>query len=150
MSENCWNWQCERVIPSDPVAGRLLLDEVLRQLEARCWSERDRFGIHLATEEALINAIAHGNRYDAAKRVSVVCRLARDVLHIEIADEGWGFDPEDLADPTDPDRIEEPGGRGVLLMKTYMTRVEFRNGGSRVVMQKRRSAGDSAQPGRGC
>jgi len=76
--------------------------------------------------------------------VSVVCRLAEDLLHIEISDEGTGFDPERLPDPTDPDRVEALGGRGVMLMKTYMSRVEFRDGGSRVVMEKRRTAESSA------
>jgi len=144
MSETRWIWQYEREIPSDPMAGRLLLEDVLGQLEAHRWPERDRFSIHLATEEALINAIAHGNHYDPAKRVTVVCRLAEDLLHIEVSDEGTGFDPERLPDPTDPDRVEALGGRGVMLMKTYMSRVEFKDGGSRVVMEKRRTAESSA------
>jgi serine/threonine-protein kinase RsbW len=151
MSDTRWIWQFERDIPSDPGAGRLLLKEVLAELESRCWSERDRFGIHLAAEEALINAIAHGNRYNLQKRVRLVCRLAEDLVHIEISDEGYGFDPESLPDPTDPDRVEACGGRGVLLMKTYMSRVEFRQRGRHVVMQKWRSCEKSeAGPGRAC
>lgn len=138
MSESQWIWRCDRVIPSDTAAGRRVLDEVLRELAARQWGPRDIFGIHLAMEEALVNAIMHGNQFAADKQVQVSCRLSPKTVEIEIVDEGPGFDPADLPDPTDPDRLEAPGGRGVMLMRAFMSRVEYNTLGNRVVLEKRR------------
>lgn len=145
MFDNHWIWQCDRVISSDAASGREVLEDILVQIEARSWPERDVFAIHLATEEALVNAIEHGNRCDAGKRVEIVCRLAEDLVRIEITDEGPGFRPERLPDPTDPDLVEASGGRGVMLMRAFMSRVEFQQRGNRVVMEKSRSANGSGQ-----
>jgi hypothetical protein len=67
-----WVWLYDRVIASDTKAARQVLDEMLAQLEAQHWLQRDIFAVHLATEEALVNAIYHGNESDEAKRVHVV------------------------------------------------------------------------------
>jgi serine/threonine-protein kinase RsbW len=134
-----WIWRCDRVIPSDTAAGRQLLDEVLAHLEAEHWVQHDIFGVHLAMEEALVNAIQHGNRLDARKNVHVSCRMAPDRVQIEIADEGPGFNPNVLPDPTCSDRIHKPGGRGVMLMRAFMNRVEFNDKGNCVVMEKQRA-----------
>ena len=72
-----WLWRYDRVIASDPTMARQVLDEMLAQLEARHWQQRDIFAVHLATEEALVNAIRHGNDSDAAKTVHFVCLLGR-------------------------------------------------------------------------
>ena len=137
MSER-WDWLYDRVIASDTKAARLVLDELLAQLEARQWQQRDIFAVHLATEEALVNAICHGNRSDARKNVRVVCRLNRERIHIEISDEGGGFDPAALPDPTDMDQLHVPCGRGVMLMRAFMSRVEFNARGNAVIMEKDR------------
>jgi serine/threonine-protein kinase RsbW len=139
-SNEHWTWQCDQVIPSDPVVGRRLLDELLTQLEVLHWSRRDIFGVHLAVDEALVNAIRHGNKLDQSKHVRFCCRLSPQKVRVEIADEGPGFDPDALPDPTSPDRLQCPGGRGVLLMRAFMSRVEFRDRGSHVVLEKERRA----------
>src|SRR6516162_9511139 len=64
-----WVWLFDRVIASDTKAARQVLDEMLAQLEAQHWQQRDIFAVHLATEEALVNAIYHGNDSDAGKNV---------------------------------------------------------------------------------
>jgi serine/threonine-protein kinase RsbW len=139
MSDNRWIWRCDRVIPSNMEAGRRILAELLRQLEAAGWDPRDVFAVHLAMEESLVNAIRHGNRLDPNKRVSIQCGMAADLVRIEIADEGPGFNPDDLPDPTAPDRLDVPGGRGLLLMRTFMSRVEFSDRGRRILLERRRS-----------
>jgi serine/threonine-protein kinase RsbW len=139
-SNEHWTWQCDQVIPSDAVVGRQLLDDVLRQLESQHWGHHDIFGVHLALDEALINAIYHGNAHDEKKRVRFACRVSPERIHVEITDEGPGFDPDALPDPTTPCRIGRPGGRGVLLMRAFMSRVEFCDHGSRVVLEKVRDA----------
>jgi len=100
----------------------------------------DIFGVHLALDEALVNAIFHGNAHDETKRVRFACRLSPERIHVEITDEGPGFDPDSLPDPTTPARRGRPGGRGVLLMRAFMSRVEFCDHGSRVVLEKVRDA----------
>ena len=135
-----WLWRYDRVIASDPVAARQVLDEVLLQLEARHWQQRDIFAVHLATEEALINAIHHGNGSDVRKNVRVVCLLGGDRIRIEITDEGRGFDPSALPDPTCDDHLHTPCGRGVMLMRAFMSRVEFNACGNCVTMEKERES----------
>ena len=111
---------------------------MLRQLQSYRWVEQDVFGVHLAMEEALVNAIAHGNRFDADKHVQITCRISPELVRIEVTDEGDGFDSTAVPDPTSPDRLETPGGRGVMLMRAYMSRVEYDVSGRRVVLEKKR------------
>ena len=123
-------------IPNDAAVGRQLLDNVLQKLEDLHWARREIFGVQLAVDEALINAISHGNALDETKHVRFACRVSPERIHVEITDEGPGFDPDLLPDPTSPNRIGEPGGRGVLLMRAFMSRVEFRDHGNHIVLEK--------------
>ncbi|MBI1899555.1 MAG: ATP-binding protein [Planctomycetia bacterium] len=134
-----WKWTCERLIPSTTDEGKRLLDEVIRRLGEHSWQEMEIFGVHLAIEEALVNAIKHGNGYDEKKSVRVICKISPDRLFIEIEDEGKGFDPRNVPDCTDDDRLEVPSGRGLMLMRNFMSSVEFLNRGNCVVMEKRRA-----------
>jgi serine/threonine-protein kinase RsbW len=134
-----WLWRYDRVITSDPAVARQVLDELLAQLEAQQWQQRDIFAVHLATEEALVNAINHGNGADVQKNVHFVCWLGGDRVRIEISDEGPGFNPSDLPDCTNGDHLHAPCGRGVMLMKAFMSRVEFNALGNTVTMEKERN-----------
>jgi len=142
MSEDRWVWQCEHVIPSQTGAGSPILQEILDQLEKQAWIQHDIFSIHLAMEEALVNAIRHGNRLDPSKQVHVACRVSPELIRIEITDEGEGFDPSSVPDPTDPAHIEAPSGRGLMLMRSFMSRVEYNDVGNHVVMEKERAKQD--------
>jgi serine/threonine-protein kinase RsbW len=140
MSEQGSTWSSEQVIPSDPAAGKQVLEELLRQLHVRDWLEHDVFGVHLAMEEALVNAIKHGNKQDVNKRVRVACHVSKDKVRIEIADEGPGFKLEDVPDCTDLDRLDVPSGRGIMLMRSFMSSVEYNERGNCVVMEKERGS----------
>ena len=96
------------------------------------------FGVRLALEEALVNAIKHGNGMDPEKSVRVDCRIARENIRIEIEDEGSGFSPENVPDPTNYENLEKPGGRGIMLMRAYLDFVEYNDTGNRVVLVKQR------------
>ena len=87
-------------------------------------------------EEALVNAVKHGNKYDPAKKVHVRVGISSNLFRAEIADEGDGFDPDKLPDPTDPDYLDKPNGRGVMLMRNFMTKVEYNPKGNAVFMEK--------------
>ena len=139
MAKDCWAWCMEKVIPSRRGSGRQIIDEVIARLEQQHWSSHDVFSVRLALEEAIVNAIKHGNHWDSTKQVRVVCKMSPDKLFVEITDEGPGFDPEEVPDPTDAEHLDCPGGRGIMLMRSYMNRVEYNESGNTVVMEKQRS-----------
>jgi serine/threonine-protein kinase RsbW len=138
-SDPAWTWKCEHVIPSDTRQGNHVLEELLHELEVRHWSLQDIFCIHLAVHEALINAIVHGNRGDHGKQVHVAAQISPANFRVEITDQGPGFDPKSLPDPTDCNHIDCPCGRGVLLMRSFMSRVSYPPPGNRVILEKDRS-----------
>ena len=140
MADHCWTWRSERVIASDAPAARAALDELLAQLNSENWSQHDVFGVHLAMEEALMNAIKHGNKRDINKSVRVSCRVSPDKVRIEIADQGPGFDPSAVPDPTLEENLDVPSGRGIMLMQTFMSHVEYSGTGNCVIMEKARTA----------
>lgn len=112
-------------LPSDPAAAFDFQDQLLSRLESLGYTKEILHGVRLSLEEALINAIKHGNQMDKGKRVHVRYRVSDKSFAIEIRDEGPGFDPEDVPDPTAPENLERPCGRGLLLMRHYMTECEF-------------------------
>jgi serine/threonine-protein kinase RsbW len=88
--------------------------------------------ILISLTEAVNNAVQHGNRNDITKIVCVRSEKNQEILHCEISDEGPGFDPTSLPDPTNPDNVEKPGGRGVFLMRQLSDRIQFKDNGSTV------------------
>ena len=103
------------------------------------YGDRDIFGVRLALEEALVNAMRHGHRGDTTKAVAVrVCVDAAQVF-AEVADEGPGFNPALVPDPLAPENLERPSGRGVFLMRHYMTSVCFNERGNCVTLSKQKS-----------
>jgi len=138
MPKKRWIWRCDRVIPGDACLGRQILDELLEQMRAGHWCKHDIYSVRLAVEEALVNAIMHGNQCDADKHVQIRCRLAAELVRVAIIDEGRGFDPATIPDPTGSDRLECPSGRGVMLIKAFMSRVKYNAAGNSVVMEKER------------
>ncbi len=124
------------VIPSDPAEARRVQDEIERLLRLHDASEKDIFGIRLALEEALVNAIKHGNQMDRSKKVTILSVVQPERIDIHITDEGNGFDPGDVPDPTAIENIERPCGRGLMLMRHYMNEVTFAGRGNSVRMAK--------------
>ncbi len=144
MSDKQWVWNRKFTIPSNAGAGRRVQQVILEQLRRHQWDEHDLFCVHLATEEALVNAIKHGNHYDADKRVRIRCRVSPALVRIEVADEGPGFDLSQVPDPRDPCQLESPCGRGIMLMRSFMSRVQFNKLGNQVILEKERAG--SRQP----
>jgi len=123
-------------IPSDPAEARRFQEEIEQLLQAAGAGDRDVFSVRLALEEALVNAIKHGNQMDRSKRVFISYRLVDFVLEVHITDEGPGFDPADVPDPTAVENLERPCGRGLMLMRHYMTEVAYSGRGNSVIMRK--------------
>lgn len=101
------------------------------------------FGIDMAVREAVTNAVVHGNGRDETKSVEVGVTDRGSALVITVRDEGAGFDPSTVPDPTDPQNLLKASGRGILFMRTFMDEVEWERhpeGGTLVRMTKRRSS----------
>jgi serine/threonine-protein kinase RsbW len=124
------------VLPSDPSEARRFQDQIEQILQAGHAHAHDIFSIKLALEEALINAIKHGNQMDRSKSVRVSYRVLPDRFEVHVTDEGAGFDPCDVPDPTAVENLERPCGRGLMLMRHYMSEVNFSGRGNCVVMSK--------------
>lgn len=95
-----------------------------------------RINIPLACDEALTNAILHGNRSDPRKKVNVHIYVSSSRFKIRIKDQGEGFDVASLADPTTGRNLMRPSGRGVYLMQTIMDKVTYTEGGKSVELEK--------------
>jgi serine/threonine-protein kinase RsbW len=123
-------------IPSDAAEARRIQDEIEQHLQTSRVSEHDIFSIKLALEEALVNAMKHGNQMDRAKKVHICYQIFADRFDVQISDDGNGFDPNDVPDPTAFENLERPCGRGLMLMRHYMTEVAFNPRGNGVTMSK--------------
>lgn len=102
--------------------------------------EEAAFGVEMAVREAITNAIVHGNREDEAKAVEVTFNCLEHELEIEVRDQGKGFDPADVPNPTDPANILKTSGRGIFLIRSFMDDVEWLmrpDGGTTVRMVKK-------------
>jgi serine/threonine-protein kinase RsbW len=135
-------------IPSQTSALEPLIGRVMTAVEHCGWMDGEHAAVELALREALANAVLHGNRQDPAKRVEVDCfRQRDDSLLLVVRDQGHGFDPHQLDDPTKPENIYRAGGRGIFLIRHFMDAVEFRraNGrGCEIRMCKRRDSNGSS------
>ena len=113
------------------------LSENIRMIESFIDNAREKYhldddiygNIMIAVTEAVNNAIKHGNQSNSSKNVSLTLSLAEGLIKFRIEDEGIGFDYDSLPDPTAPENIEKPGGRGVFLMRHLADEVAFNERG---------------------
>jgi len=97
-----------------------------------------RFRLKVSLAEALTNAVVRGNREDRDKWVDVRAELRSDVIQVSVMDEGPGFDPSSIPEPTAPGRLDETGGRGLYLIRKLVDAVEFNAQGNVICMTLRR------------
>jgi serine/threonine-protein kinase RsbW len=127
-------------IPSDFNAGRDVQERILADVQRHGFSSDTTFAIRIALEEAMVNAIKHGNGLDPDKKVHVESRVTPRRVEITIEDEGPGFERSAIPDPTDEDNLERPSGRGILLIESYMDNAQWSRGGRRLRMVKENQA----------
>lgn len=112
------------------------LKEVEKLVDQVCTDYKvneDFYGnILIAVTEAVNNAIIHGNKQSPNKTFSVVFNPKEDQIIFSVSDQGEGFDFNNLPDPTDPENLEKPNGRGVFLMKNLADKIEFEDSGRKV------------------
>ena len=130
--------QFEVMIPSDFESGQQVVERIVESVSRAGIEGRDLFGIRLSVDEAVTNAIKHGNKQSPDKSVRVAFLLNEQIVRIEIEDQGGGFAPEDVPDPTAPENLDRASGRGLMLMRQFMTRIEYNTKGNVVILEKSR------------
>lgn len=121
-------------IPSDFSQSREVQQQIMAEIEKLGYCDAARFAIKLALEEAVVNAIKHGNKFDETKRVFVSAEISRQQARITVEDQGPGFDRTCVPDPRCDENLEKCSGRGILLIEAYMNQVEWSNRGRRISM----------------
>lgn len=117
-------------IPSLPENIRIV-ESFIDNVKERYNLDDDIYGnIMIAVTESVNNAILHGNKSDNKKNVSLNLSLEKSQIKFTVKDQGEGFDHENLADPTLPENLDKPGGRGIFLMKNLSDEVNFKDSGS--------------------
>src|SRR5688500_16763000 len=107
-----------------------MIESFIDNAKERYHLDDDIYGnIMIAVTEAVNNAIKHGNSNDKSKNVFLSLSLQESMIKFIVKDEGTGFDFGNLPDPTAPENIEKPGGRGIFLMKHLSDEVQFRDDG---------------------
>ena len=134
VQENVWQYSVS--IPSVSGAGSKSIDLIIDELERRSWNEQDLFAVRLALDEAVMNAIEHGNQRDPNKTVKIDANVGDNKARISVCDEGDGFSEESVPDPLASDNLESPCGRGLFLIRNFMTRVWHNAKGNVIYMEK--------------
>ncbi|NNF01079.1 MAG: ATP-binding protein [Bacteroidia bacterium] len=110
-----------------------IVEKLIEDLKQEHQFDEDCYGNMLvAVTEAVNNAIQHGNKFDESKKVIINYELEKDQIMFSVRDEGTGFDFYDLPDPTAPENLEKPTGRGIFLMKHLADQVIFEDNGKLV------------------
>ena len=133
------HWKYDKSLASDLDLGHAAIEELMIALNAAKWEGSDLFRIQMAIEEAVVNAIEHGNKRDTSKCVRLVFEVTPEKVVLDVKDEGAGFDHRNVADPTDDELVDKPRGRGVMLMRELMSEAIYNEIGNGVVMIKFRS-----------
>src|SRR5690554_5428026 len=122
-------------LPNDLRAiGRAVQQLVNRCRELGFDDDRLRLNLRVGVTEALANAMLYGNGRDPAKRVRIEANVSPKKVTVRVTDEGFGFDPGAVTDPTLPGNRARPGGRGIFLIRKLMDRVEFNERGNSITM----------------
>ena len=129
-------WRRQEAFPSVSGCAESFVDDAIGELEKRDWPSSELFGVRLAFEEALANAIEHGNKRNQSKSVLVTVEIFEKRLLITIRDEGQGFPFDKTPNPSLEENLEKPTGRGLFLIKNFMTRVWHNDSGNCIYMEK--------------
>lgn len=124
-------------LKSDSGSVKESSSRILKDIEGCGIGEKEAFDIKLCVEEAVRNAIVHGNKSDPKRHVRMKYWLDGDALSIEIDDEGAGFDHSAVDDPTKEKNLLRNSGRGVFLIKKLMDNVEYNAKGNKIIMVKK-------------
>ena len=129
-------WRLIETLPSVSGSGESCIDKVINELESRGWSASDQFAMRLALSEAFENAVEHGNKKDSSKNVHLSVVVDDNRALATIRDEGPGFQYDATPNPTLDENLASVCGRGLFLIKNFMTNVWHNEAGNVIYMEK--------------
>jgi serine/threonine-protein kinase RsbW len=109
-------------------------EAVLTLMVDQQYSEHDLFSVRVALEEALANALLHGHSGDEEREIEVHWHVTLAHVEIQVIDQGRGYDPEAIPDPTATENLTLPSGRGLAMIRAFMTEVELNERGNHLTM----------------
>lgn len=136
-------WNYDEWLPSDTTVGSEVILCIVENMKRIGWPEQEMYGVHVSLEEAIINAIKHGNQRDPEKKVHVVVKSTAEDFYLKVTDQGPGFDPHQVPDCTAPENLELGSGRGLLMMRHYMDEVIYNHLGNQLELKKRLPKNDT-------
>ncbi|MDP6890741.1 MAG: ATP-binding protein [Phycisphaerales bacterium] len=128
-------WSRHWRIPGERDACQPIIEQTQRAVEEAGLGETVAFAVRLALEEALANAIRHGHGGDPSLEIEVAAAIDGQGITVSVEDVGPGFDPDAVPDPTAEENLTIASGRGLALMRAFMTEVEIMPPGNRIVMR---------------
>jgi serine/threonine-protein kinase RsbW len=124
-------------LPSALSPMHIVLEYLMKRVEKLGVCKPEQSNLFVALDEAFVNAVKHGNKYDSAKLIRIVADVSRDEARFTIEDEGEGFDVDAIPDPLDPENLFKASGRGVLFIYNIMDEVVYNDRGNRLTMVKK-------------
>lgn len=115
----------------------IVLEYLLKRVDRLGVVKVDQSNLFVALDEAFVNAVKHGNKFDATKNIRIAADVSKAEAKFTIEDEGQGFDVNNIPDPLDPQNLFKPSGRGVLFIYNIMDEVKYNERGNRLTMVKK-------------
>jgi len=124
-------------LPSAISTMHVVLEYLLKRVEKLGVCKPEQSNLFVALDEAFVNAVKHGNKFDAQKLVRITAEVSKAEARFTIEDEGEGFDVNNIPDPLDPENLFKTSGRGVLFIYNIMDEVKYNDRGNRLTMVKK-------------
>lgn len=124
-------------LPSAISPMHSILDYLLKRVEKLGVIKPEQSNLFVALDEAFVNAVKHGNKFNAQKLVRITAELSSKEASFTVEDEGEGFDVNSIPDPLDPENLFKTSGRGVLFIYNIMDEVKYNERGNRLTMVKK-------------
>jgi serine/threonine-protein kinase RsbW len=133
-------WSSQYIVPNVYGSTENAVRELVGHLRELGWNETDIFAIHISLLEAIANAMEHGNRHDPSKTITLDFTCFAESVQLKISDQGAGFNPTRIPSPLEDANLELPRGRGLHLMRCFMTHVSYCDNGRTVLLEKVKDA----------
>lgn len=132
-------------LPSAISLMHIVLEYLMKRVEKLGVIKPEQSNLFVALDEAFVNAVKHGNKFDAQKLVRITAEVSSKEARFTIEDEGEGFDVNSIPDPLDPQNLFKTSGRGVLFIYNIMDEVKYNDRGNRLTMVKKSEAASDIQ-----
>lgn len=124
-------------LPSVISLMHIVLEYLMKRVEKLGVCKPEQSNLFVALDEAFVNAVKHGNKFDSKKMIRIAAEVSRAEARFTIEDEGEGFDVSNIPDPLDPENLFKASGRGVLFIYNIMDEVKYNERGNRLTMVKK-------------